>query len=97
MCLFSRYPIGFGDEQFFRFSWIIGEQVDAELMLPIHASVHHIVKHERGFCARFESRRTDDSFRRSATFYDFDLRFAEDLQRLISHILQTKGSSDRLA
>ena len=53
---------------------IVGYDMHAEVMLTVHAGVHHELQFDSRFFTRVECRPTDDSAGWSATFQNFDPR-----------------------
>ncbi len=89
------YPIGKDLDDFIRLGWIIGLQMQAEVMLAAHIPVHHILHGNGGAFTRLEGHRTDDRAGGSAALLDFDVRRFAKLERLIAYIRDPDGIGDR--
>ena len=57
----SRHPARKDGQLFIRPFWIVGAQVDTEVVWPIHAFVHGKAQRHLGLFARLDGRRTDGS------------------------------------
>lgn len=60
--------------------------MDAEIVLAVHALVHHELQTHAGAFARLEDHRTDGRCRRSAPLHDFDIGRLTQLQGLVADI-----------
>jgi len=72
-------PIGKDGQFLFGFKRVIGAQVDAEIVRPVHPLVHGEAQGHGSFLARLDGRRTDDCAGWSAAFDQFNLWLAQDL------------------
>ena len=77
--MISRHPVRKDGQLFIRLFRIVGAQVDAKVVWPIHAFVHGKAQRHLGLFARLDGRRTDDRAGRSTPLDQFDLRFAQNL------------------
>ncbi len=77
-----------GKESYFlvRLSWIVGLEVQAEIVLAAHVAVHHVFQRDSGAFTRLEGHRTDGRGGRSAPLLYFYIRRFGKAQGLVANI-----------
>ncbi len=76
--MFLLHPIGEDLDDFIRLGWIIGLQMQAEIVLAAHIPVHHVFHRNHGAVTRLDDHRTDGRGGGSAPLLDFhERRLAE--------------------
>jgi hypothetical protein len=66
--------------------WVIGRQMDGEIMHAAHITVHHELHFDLGAVTRLKDHRTDGRSRRSAPLHDFNVRLLTEAQWLVTDI-----------
>jgi hypothetical protein len=91
----SGNPIGEDGERDVFLVGIVVRDVNSEVMLPAHITVHHKLHRKGRRFTWLESHRTDDWGRKSTPLLDFNIRFFREKKRLIAGIGYCKGDLDR--
>jgi hypothetical protein len=89
-------PQGANPQRSLRLDGIVGSDANQEKVGSTHPLRHRESGRQFGFLSRFQGRRTDDRFGRSASLRHLDRWRGGQLERLITHIFQTKPSLDVL-
>ncbi len=84
--LLLRYPVRENLNFLFRLGFVVGFEMQAEIVHAAHVAVHHVLHRDYGAFTRVEGHRTDDRGWGSATLQYLDVRHFGEAQRLVADI-----------